>query len=180
MKKFIIIIIIVVLAIGALLLRSHFNKVIDIDLATTTPTKVQVPVNTPAATSTVYTNTQYGFSITLPLSWTGFTVISDPWQGTMLDKQANKLTGPKLLIRHPLWTEAVPHQDIPVMIFTPDQWSLITQEKLAVSAAPIGPSELGRNTQYIFALPARYNFAYPVGFEEVQAIIDSKSFHASF
>jgi hypothetical protein len=59
-----------------------------------------------------------------------------------------------------------------------DQWALIQQEKLSVGAAPIGPSELGRNEKYIFALPARYNFAYLPGFEEVQKIIDSKSFKA--
>ena len=58
------------------------------------------------------------------------------------------------------------------MVFTPEQWNLIQKEELAVSAAPIGPSELGQNAKYIFALPARYNYAFPVGFEEVQTIIN--------
>jgi hypothetical protein len=49
------------------------------------------------------------------------------------------------------------------MIFTIDQWNLIQQEKISVSAAPIGPSKLGQNSKYIFALPARYNFAYETG-----------------
>ena len=31
--------------------------------------------------------------------------------------------------------------------------------------------ENGENSQYIFALPPRYNFAYPKGFEEVEKII---------
>lgn len=60
------------------------------------------------------------------------------------------------------------------MIFTLTEWSLIQQEKISVGAAPIAPSELGRNKNYVFALPARYNFAYPVGFEEVQKIIENK------
>lgn len=64
------------------------------------------------------------------------------------------------------------------MIFTPEQWNLIEKEKLSVSAAPIGPSELGRNSKYVFALPARYNFAFPTGFEEVQKIIESKPLKA--
>jgi hypothetical protein len=61
------------------------------------------------------------------------------------------------------------------MIFTPSQWDLIQKEKMAVSAAPIGPSELGHNTRYTFALPARYNFAYPTGWEEVEKIVDSNT-----
>jgi hypothetical protein len=31
--------------------------------------------------------------------------------------------------------------------------------------------EIGRSSIYVFALPARYNFAYPTGFEEVESII---------
>jgi len=87
-------------------------------------------------------------------------------------------SGPKISIRHPLWTTDSPRQDIPIMIFTFAQWDLIQQEKLAVSAAPIGPSELGRNANYVFALPARYNFAYPLGFEEVEKILESKPLKA--
>ncbi|MGB8451919.1 MAG: hypothetical protein WCD89_06255 [Anaerocolumna sp.] len=40
-------------------------------------------------------------------------------------------------------------------------------------SAPINPCELGRNSQYVFALPARYNYAFPEGFEEVEDIIQS-------
>ena len=64
------------------------------------------------------------------------------------------------------------------MIFTPAQWKLIEDEKLSVSAAPIGPSELGHNAKYVFALPARYNFAFPTGYEEVEQIIASHPLHA--
>ncbi|MDB5244324.1 MAG: hypothetical protein JWN18_194, partial [Parcubacteria group bacterium] len=38
----------------------------------------------------------------------------------------------------------------------------------------INPSELGRNSKYVFALPARYNYYGDVlGIEEVTAIINS-------
>lgn len=63
------------------------------------------------------------------------------------------------------------------MIFTMDQWNLIQQEKLAVGAAPIGPSELGRNATYVFALPARYNYAFLQGFEEVAQILTTNPLH---
>jgi hypothetical protein len=42
-----------------------------------------------------------------------------------------------------------------------------------IGAAPINPKELGRNNNYVFALPARYNFAFPEGFEEVNNIIEN-------
>lgn len=130
-----------------------------------------------------YTNTEYGFSIALPIIWKGYSIVRDKWSGQVLDRKgtmgkATKLEGPKILIRHPLWTIDNPRQDIPIMIFTPTEWNLVEQEKLSLGAAPIGPSELGRNAKYVFALPARYNYAFPVGFEEVTKIIEDKSFQA--
>ena len=41
------------------------------------------------------------------------------------------------------------------------------QEKLAVSAAPIGPSKLGENARFVFALPPRWiGFADTLGQDE--------------
>jgi hypothetical protein len=135
---------------------------------TTTP-----PTSTPQTTTIEYKNTDYNFTFKLPKSWEGYTIVKSNWEGMLLDQNNKKVTGPELAIRNPHWTAKNPYQDIPVMIFTPDQWNLIQSEKLSVSAAPIGPSELGHNTHYIFALPARYNFAYPTGWEEVEKIITS-------
>lgn len=123
-----------------------------------------------------YQNAQYGFLFSLPQSWAGYSIISQEWNGQILDSEgssaaATKISGPEILIRNPQWIVENPYQDIPIMIFTPSQWDMILQEKLAVSAAPIGPSELGQNANYIFALPARYNFAYPTGYEDVQQIL---------
>ena len=44
------------------------------------------------------------------------------------------------------------------MIFTIDQWNSIQKSELSVNEAPIPPKELGRNDEYVFALPARYNY----------------------
>jgi hypothetical protein len=130
-------------------------------------------------TSTEYINKTYGFRFALPKSWKGYSIVDNMWKGRILNgPNANREeTGPVLSIRHPLWTEKNPRQDIPIMIFTLDQWKLIEQENLSVSAAPIGPSELARNAKYVFALPARYNFAYLPGYEEVDKIIQSKALH---
>jgi hypothetical protein len=122
-----------------------------------------------------YRNVQYGFSFSLPASWKGYSIVNDKWEGVLLDSKVDqKFTGPKILIRHPLWTELSLRQDIPIMIFTLAQWDLVSQEKISLGAAPISPTELGRNDKYVFALPARYNFAFPTGFEEVEKIIASK------
>ena len=100
-----------------------------------------------------YTDNDYNFNFPLPESWQSYTVVKTTWDGNLIDSNpAQKISGPKILIRHPLWTTENPRQDIPIMIFTKDQWNLIEQEKLAVSAAPIGPSELGNNSKYVFSL----------------------------
>ena len=130
------------------------------------------PINN---TQLEYRNTKYGFAFSLPISWKGYTIIDNTWEGSLIDNSNNpKITGPEILIRHPLWLSENPRQDIPIMVFTFSQWDLVEQEKISVSAAPIGPSEIGRNSKYIFALPARYNFAFLTGFEEVAKIIDTK------
>ncbi len=131
----------------------------------------------------VYDNSQYGFKFPLPDSWRGYSIVNGTWQGTIFDKSGSEVstkTGPEIMIRHPLWTSATPRQDIPIMIFTLDEWNLVIAGQsstpttfMSVSAAPIPPSELGRNAKYVFALPARYNYAFPTGWEEVQTILSS-------
>jgi len=127
-----------------------------------------------------YRNAEYGFDFSLPSSWKGYSIITDKWQGYTSGDQGDVLAeqGPLISIRHPLWTSIDPRQDIPIMVFTPTQWDLLQRDEFYIGAAPIGPSELGRNAKYVFALPARYNFAYLAGWEEVQKILDGKPLHA--
>ncbi len=80
--------------------------------------------------------------------------------------------GRSFLFRHPEWTSEIPRQDIPIMIFTLSQWDALQRQEFHIGAAPIGPKELGRNSNYVFALPARYNFAFPKGYEEVEDILE--------
>ncbi len=125
--------------------------------------------------SIVYRNAQYGFAFSLPQSWTGYTIVTDVWKGFAVGSSKQFATGPLVTIRHPDWTAEKPRQDIPIMIFTLAQWNLLQQDKFHIGAAPIGPRELGRNSSYVFALPARYNFAFPDGYKEVEAILDRKT-----
>ena len=122
----------------------------------------------------VYENTQYGFRFSLPDSWKGYKIITDKWEGLAIGGSKVVETGPLISIRHPEWTSKNPRQDIPIMVFTLAQWDSLKQEKFHIGAAPVGPSELGRNSKYVFALPARYNYAFPAGYEEVENILNGK------
>jgi hypothetical protein len=135
-----------------------------------------------AAGRLVYRNERYGFTISLPASWTGYSVIDSAWVGHINAEDQTPQTagldhGPEVVVRHPRWTAADPRQDIPILIFTHAQWELVTAEKLFITAAPVGPSELGRNAAYVFALPPRYNFSYLTGWEDVQRILEHGALH---
>ncbi len=123
-----------------------------------------------AGSTIIYNNTEYGFDFTLPEAWKDYTIIEETWQSSNPDI---KESGPEIVIRSPLWTEKEPYQDIPILIFSKDQWTKILKEEFNVSAAPIPPSLLGENSTYVFALPPRYNFAYPKGYEDVEKILQN-------
>ncbi len=129
-----------------------------------------------AAKPVVYQNAQYGFSFTLPASWKGYKVEAANWQGFDNGSNGGALvqSGPLVLIRHPQWTPQTERQDIPIMVFTVAQWDALMQGGFLVSAAPVPPTELGRNANYVFALPPRYDYAELPGWEEVEQIIASR------
>lgn len=132
--------------------------------------------------ATVFRNTQYGFSFSLPESWKGYSIVTGKWEGSAVGgAQSGEVveTGPMISIRHPQWTPDNRRQDIPIMVFTLTQWNSLQQGKFHIGAAPVGPSELGRNTRYVFALPARYNYAFPTGYEEVEEILKSNPLRAN-
>jgi hypothetical protein len=135
---------------------------------------VIIPAPAVTATKVAYTNSQYGFTFTLPSDWQGYSVLTETWTGYEVNCASENCpteTGPQIVIRNPQWTTEDRWQDIPIMIFTPSEWNAVLNENLGVSAAPIPPSELGRNDKYVFALPPRYNFAEAKGLEEVNTII---------
>ena len=134
--------------------------------------------NKKSSSTIEYRNSQYGFSFSLPESWKGYSIVEDKWEGSALGGDVTVEQGPIILIRHPQWTSADPRQDIPVMIFSLDQWGSLQLAKFHIGAAPIGPDELGRNSNYVFALPARYNYAFPTGFEEVEQILENNPLQA--
>jgi hypothetical protein len=135
-----------------------------------------LPITSPII-SIEYRNTEYGFSFSLPISWKGYSIITDTWQGyNNGDSNLTVEEGPIISIRHPLWTTKNPRQDIPIWVFTISQWNSFQQNQYSISAGGI-TEELGRNAKYVFALYSRYNFAELPGFEEVITIFEGKPLH---
>jgi hypothetical protein len=162
-------------------------------ISSTTTSKIQETTASNESTTTVattavattenqqqieYTNIQYGFSLSLPLSWQGYSIIVSQWEGNNIGSVEIVEKGPIISIRNPKWTQENPYQDIPIMVFTSAQWDSLQQDKFHVGAAPIGPSELGVNTKYVFALPARYNYTFPTGWQEVEKILEENPLKA--
>lgn len=132
-------------------------------------------------TSIKYENTEYNFNFTLPASWEGYSIVTDSWEGVPTESAGGDATvekGVTISIRHPEWTQENVWQDIPIMVFTLEQWTAMQEGKLSVGAAPVLPSELGRNAKYVFVLPARYNYAFPTGYEEVEEILQGNPLEA--
>jgi hypothetical protein len=127
----------------------------------------------------IYNNKQYGFSFTLPASWKGYTILTTTWEGGPPSPWTGPPPdqGPALTIRNPQWTQTDPREDIPIWIFTHDQWNRIQNEHLLVSAAPFPPMELGHNRRFVFTLPPRYTNDLLTGYEEVLKINANHPLH---
>ena len=135
-----------------------------------------IDIRNEGAEPLIYNNTEYGFTFSLPEPWRGYTIVIDQWEGSIVDSSPGDAvleTGALISLRHPRWTAENPRQDIPIMVLTLTQWAALQRGEIHIGAAPIGPKELGRNSKYVFTLPARYNYAFPTGYEEVEDILNN-------
>lgn len=65
------------------------------------------------------------------------------------------------------------------MVFSHAQWDSLQRGEFAVSAASVGPGELGRNRKYVFAEPPRMiDSDNSLGWEEVVKVMHSNPLHA--
>ncbi len=143
----------------------------------TSPTAASTDISTDGAASPVeYRNTDLGLSFSLPATWEGFTILTTNWEGLKSGDLGDEVVeqGPIFSIVHHKSTAQQPRQDIPLMVFTIEQWDRMQAGEWHIGAAPIGPLELGRNSRYVFALPARYNYAFLEGWEEVEQILQEQ------
>ena len=109
-----------------------------------------------------YENGQYGFALQLAADWEGYSVSTSSIE-----------YGTKVLLRHPKWTEASHYEDIPVLVYPIAKWQAWEKNDFEgyPTAAPIGPTERGRNDTYVFATAPRYNYDFSTGWEEAEDII---------
>ncbi len=126
--------------------------------------------------SVVYRNSIYGFELIMPSVWGNYSVNEDVWQGNVIDESlktyAKSQFGPLVIIKNPQTNSNQQWQDIPIMVFTPDVWKLVEEEKVSVSAAPISPAKIGESAKYVFATPPRwYGFTDAIGWEEAIEIV---------
>src|SRR5512135_1880815 len=125
-----------------------------------------------------YRNEQYGLLVSLPDDWRGFSVLTETKSITDVNSGATVGSFVELKLRNPKWTSANPYEDLPIMVFTPDQWAHVANGEWNVSAAPFPPSELTRNSKFVFGLPPRYNYDFAQGWEQVQQLVDNHAVQA--
>jgi len=155
-KILIIVIVVGVLVIGGVVW--YYQKTVQI---ISQPAPQISPTNETASWQT-YRNEEYGFEVTLADDWQGYSVNTTTIQYGWL-----------VTIRHPQWSETNQRMDIPILVYPLEQWNKWVAENFASypTAAPIGPTERGRNNRYVFATAPRYNYSFATGWEEVENII---------
>ena len=133
--------------------------------------------------SVEYRNSDYGLLVVLPMSWDGYSVEDHTWTASKIDDTGREVpatTGIEIHVIPPGSTDTTPLQDIPIMIFTHEQWKHIDgiYNDWVVSPAPFDPRILAENDSYVFALPARYNHTLLENYQEVEDIIESGAIRA--
>src|SRR5260221_2415278 len=106
----------------------------------------------PAALPVHYHNADYGFTFCLPASWQGYSVLTQQWQ----EAQGGPEHGSLLLLRHPRWAPGDPYQDIPILVFTRNQWESDKQGRITIGAGGL-EEEIGHNSTYVFGISSRLN-----------------------
>ena len=124
----------------------------------------------------IYHNTKYDFTFSLPSYWEGYSVLNTQWEGISYfpDKDGPVVTerGPMIILRHPFWTTNAPRQDIPIMVFTCNQWDKLWQTNgFSVSAGGV-EEEIEHNARYVFVTNSRFNWGELPGWEEAGRIVD--------
>lgn len=132
------------------------------DIASTTPLTNE-PVD--GQGMVVYRNNTYGFYVSLPESWRGYTV-GEQAKGSYLE----------IHLMHPQSNTQNPRMDVPVLVVPVATWNTWYPPNDPNSgqhpfAAPVPATERARNTKYVFATAPRYNFSYLSEWEEVDEIV---------
>jgi hypothetical protein len=124
-----------------------------------------------------YHNAQYDFTFYLPENWKGYSVLLGHWDGVtyVAAKDADVLLahGPIMEFRNPKWKANHLYQDIPIYVFTRQQWEDINLGKYDAVGAGGVIFEVWHNDKYVFGIHSRYNADDSVeGWKDAQNIVD--------
>lgn len=111
-----------------------------------------------------YHNSEFDLTFYLPEIWKGYSVLVEHWEAPLYaapDSSSGKIVGtergPIIVLRHPQWRTNNLYQDIPIMVFTRQQWDEEHQGRFFPYAGGV-ISELWHDPKYVFGLYSRYNF----------------------
>lgn len=124
-----------------------------------------------------YHNSKYDFTFNLPASWRKYSILTKQWDGeTYLQAKDTDVVlahGLIIILRNPQWKTNNLYQDIPIYIFTRQQWDDIYLGKYGAEGAGGIIYELWHNDKYVFGIHSRYNADDSVnGWKEAQDIVN--------
>jgi hypothetical protein len=118
-----------------------------------------------------YHDGKYGLTFWLPADWLGFSVLREEWHASMSPEH-----GPMIVLRHPQWRTNSPYQDIPIMVFTRNQWTAKNSDYGFYIGAGGIEYEISHNNDYVFGISSRFNWADTVtGSEEAGDAVQKNS-----
>ncbi len=125
-----------------------------------------------------YHNAQYALTFDLPDDWRAYSVLMSQWDGEKYspgkDTEIVVAHGPIIILRNPQWKANAIYQDIPIYVFTHQQWNDINLGKYGSPVVAGGVIyELWHNNKYVFGIHSRYNANDSVpGWKEVENIVN--------
>jgi hypothetical protein len=113
----------------------------------------------PAGLPVRYRNAKYDLMFYMPASWRGYSVLMERWEGITYspdkDQDVVLADGPIIVLRNPLWKTNDQYQDIPIYIFTRQQWDDMHRGEFDAVGAGGVIYELWHNDKYVFGMHSR-------------------------
>jgi hypothetical protein len=106
-----------------------------------------------------YHNAKYDLTFYLPQTWKGYSTLTNEWEGITYVPQKDRDVvlerGPIIVLRNPLWKTNDVYQDIPIWVFTRQQWTDDKSGKMSAEGAGGVMFELWHNDKYVFGIHSR-------------------------
>jgi len=123
-----------------------------------------------------YLNDPYGYSITFPSTWKGFSLIVEVQDSkSPLHEMLNKLDKDYFVLRHrhPDWTEETPYQDIVFVMVKREEWNKHADEATS-GVLGLLPQTVLSNHEYLFVHDPYHYKGENNGYYDVVVILKNK------